>query len=255
MVAWEVCAQSRGGVPMNVSWRRIVAAGMVLSVLLGVYWAYNRYFSEQATPSPEVYKVRGIDISAHNGEIDFGALRRQGVDFVYIKATEGTDFIDRNFVKNSVGLQREGIATGAYHFFRFDTDGEMQAFNFINALKGRGFELPPAVDVEEWANAEGISTGKIMKELRLMLDVLGTEGYEPVIYTNKDGYDRFVKGKLEKYPLWICSFSDPPVDGGTQWSIWQYSHRGRLEGIDGYVDMNAMNPCVATGPWLAVDPQ
>lgn len=236
--------------------RRVALFLSVLAALFlaGAVWVYNRYFSEQANPSADVYKVRGIDISAHNGDVDFSVLKGQGIDFVYVKATEGTDFRDRNFVRNSVGLKREGIAAGAYHFFRFDTDGELQALNFINALKGREFELPPAVDVEEWANAEGVATGRIMRELRVMLEVLGNEGYKPMIYTNKDGYDRFVKGKLENYPLWICSFSDPPVDKGVGWSIWQYSHRGRLDGIDGYVDMNAVNPANLNGAGGA-DPQ
>ncbi len=237
----EILAQDQGGTGMRKIWVLMASAVMVL-VPAGVLFGYNRYFSERANPSAEVYKVRGIDVSAHNGEIDFSVLKRQGVAFAYVKATEGTDFRDRNFVKNAVGLKRAGIAAGGYHFFRFDTDGEMQAFNFIRALKGREFELPPAVDVEEWANAEGIGTGRIMRELRVMLDVLGHEGYEPVIYTNKDGYDRFVKEKLENYPLWICSFSDPPLDKGVGWDIWQYSHRGRLDGIEGYVDMNTLNP-------------
>lgn len=234
---------------MKLAGRHIVAyMSAAVFACCGVWWLYNRFFSEQANPSVEIYKIRGIDISAHNGAVDFGRLKEQGISFAYIKATEGTDFQDRNFVKNAVGLKRAGIPAGAYHFFRFDTDGEMQGLNFIRSLLGRDFELAPAVDVEEWANAEGIGTGKIIKELRTMLEILRREGYEPLIYTNKDGYDRFVKGKLENYGLWICSFTDPPLDHEHGWVIWQYSHRGTLDGIDGYVDMNTLNPSCSAFP-------
>ena len=222
-------------------WWLFIAACAVVAVC-GCWWVYNRYFSERANPSLEEYPVRGIDISAHNGEIDFSLLAGAGVDFAYIKATEGTDFIDRNYLRNALGLERAGIPAGAYHFFRFDTDGEMQAWNFLHAIRGRRFMLPPAIDLEEWSNPEGYSTRQIMTELKAMLAILRAEGITPVIYTNKDGYNRFVKDNLDGYPLWICSFTDPPLPSDVPWHIWQFSHRGTLPGISGYVDLNTVNP-------------
>ena len=102
--------------------------------------------------------------------------------------------------------------------------------------------LPPAIDLEEWSNPEGYSTRQIMKELKAMLAILRAEGITPVIYTNKDGYNRFVKDNLDGYPLWICSFTDPPLPSSVPWHIWQFSHRGTLPGIRGYVDLNTVNP-------------
>jgi len=211
---------------------------------LSGWCVYNRYFRERANPSIDVYPLRGIDVSAHNGEIDFSKLAKERrPDFVYIKATEGTDFVDRNFARNASGLERVGIPTGAYHFFRFDTDGEMQAWNFIHALRGRRFAMPPAIDLEEWSNPDGFTTGRILKELKRMLAVLKMEGVEPIIYTNKDGYQRFIKDYMDDYPLWICSFTDPPLDDGNDgWEVWQYSHRGTVPGISGSVDCNTVNP-------------
>ena len=207
------------------------------------WWVYNRYFSERANPSPKDYPLRGIDISAHNGEIDFARVAVARPDFAYVKATEGTDFADRFFARNVAGLRRAGVPCGAYHFFRFDTDGEMQAWNFLYALRGRRLPLPPAIDLEEWSNPDGFSTRQIMRELKKMIAVLKAEGLTPVIYTNKDGYNRFVKGKLDDYPLWICSFTDPPLDeGNDSWDIWQYSHRGGVDGIEGNVDCNTVRP-------------
>ena len=214
-----------------------------IAAVLGTagWWVWNRWFSEQANPSISEYPVRGIDISAHNGEINFAVLKEQGVNFAYIKATEGTDFIDRRFVANAVGLRKAEIPTGAYHFFRFDTDGELQAWNFIRAIRGRNFELPPAIDLEEWGNDKSVATVHVKTSLRDFLSVLRDEGYSPIIYTNKDGYNRFLKRDLIEYPIWICSFSDPPGDP-ERWHIWQFSHRGTLDGISGYVDLNTIKP-------------
>ena len=224
----------------------LTAAAIVITGAAG-WGVWNRWFTERADPSAEIYTVRGIDISAHNGNVDFQALRRQGVTFAYIKATEGTDFIDRRFVDNARGLLAGNIPAGAYHFFRFDTDGEMQAWNFIRAIEGRGFRLPPAVDLEEWGNDETIPTARVRTSLRAFMRVLSEEGYHPVIYTNKDGYNRFVRHHFDEYPLWICSFSDPPLPADAAadsigWHIWQFSHRGTIDGIDGYVDLNTIHP-------------
>lgn len=222
--------------------RIIGAAVLALAVGAAGWWAWNRWLSEQAAPSQAEYPVRGIDISAHNGAVDFEALKRQGVQFAYIKATEGTDFVDKRFVENAVGARDAGIPAGAYHFFRFDTDGELQAWNFIRAIKGRNFTLPPVIDLEEWGNDETIATSRVIAGLKAFMSVLRDEGYEPVIYTNKDGYNRFVKRHLREHPLWICSFSNPPLQASSQWHIWQFSHRGTLDGISGYVDLNTIHP-------------
>ena len=95
------------------------------AVALGAWWAWNRWFSERANPSMEEFPVRGIDISAHNGDIDFALLATERPDFAYVKATEGTDFIDRKFYDNARGMASIGVPAGAYHFFRFDTDGQL----------------------------------------------------------------------------------------------------------------------------------
>ena len=167
--------------------------------------AYDRWFAEGADPDREKYPVRGIDVSHHNGEIDFDRLsaKESDVSFIYIKATEGTDFQDPGFIRNYRGAMKSGIPAGAYHFFRYDTDGELQALNFIRALRGRPFTLPPAIDVEDWGNPDGHATALIVERLRLMTACLLREGYRPVIYTNLDGYHRIIRGNFDSYPLWM----------------------------------------------------
>lgn len=224
----------------------IVTISALLMVELGMM-AYDRWFAEGAVPDREKYPQRGIDISHHNGEIDFSQVadKESDVAFVYVKATEGTDFIDPAFVRNARLSVASGLPTGAYHFFRYDTDGELQALNFINALRGRPFSLPPAIDVEDWGNPDGHTTALIVERLRTMAGCLLKEGYMPIIYTNLDGYHRLIKGNFDNLPLWISSFSDPPLDtdpDNLRWDIWQYSHRGDIPGIASSTDLNVLNP-------------
>lgn len=209
--------------------------------------AYERWFEERVYPDPDIYKVRGIDISHHNGDVDFERIGKADTDvgFIYLKATEGTDFIDSHFHHNSLHAINSGLPVGAYHFFRYDTDGELQALNFLHALKGRDFALPPAIDVEDWGNPDGHANALIVERLRALTGRLRMEGYEPIIYTNLDGYYRLIKGNFDNYPLWIASFSNPPLDqdpNNIRWTLWQYTHRGSVPGISGDTDINVVNP-------------
>ena len=76
------------------------------------------------------YEIVGIDVSAHNGDIDFDRVKAEGIEFVFIKATEGSTFKDKRFVDNVRKARKAGLKVGAYHFFRFDTPGYMQGLNF-----------------------------------------------------------------------------------------------------------------------------
>lgn len=191
----------------------------------------------QTTPTPS-YEVCGIDISAHNGDIDFEAVRGDSVDFVIIKATEGATFKDPMFAVNIANAMQAGLKVGAYHFFRFETNGMMQALNLLNSVRGRKLDLPLIVDVEEWGNPVEASTADILGRVREMTDILESNGYPVMIYTNRDGYERFINNQLERYPIWICSFSDPPLPEGSDAAIWQYSHDGKVSGVKGNVDRN-----------------
>ncbi len=194
-------------------------------------------------PDRAKYEVVGVDISAHNGEIDFGRVAADGMDFVIIKATEGGTFKDKKFVDNVRRAKAAGLKVGAYHFFRFDTPGYMQGLNFLNSLQGRELDLPLVIDIEEWANPNSQPTPKVLNRLSEMIDHLEGHGYRVMLYTNKNGYARFVKGRLEGYPLWICSLMDEP--DGFGWTLWQATHNGRVDGVNHPVDINAFSGTLA----------
>lgn len=182
------------------------------------------------------YETVGIDISAHNGEIDFEKVKGDGVKFVIIKATEGGTFKDRRFIENVRKAREAGLKVGAYHFFRFDTPGYIQGLNFVNSLRDRDLDLPVVIDIEEFTNPNFQATRLVLERLTEMVDHLERHGYRVMIYTNKKGYARFVKGRLEGYPLWLCSLGSLSDD--TDCDIWQATHHGRVDGIDTDVDIN-----------------
>lgn len=189
------------------------------------------------------YPIVGVDLSAHNGVVDFDSLAAAGIDFVYLKASEGVSFRDQAFVRNYHAARRAGLAVGAYHFFRFDCDGELQSVNFLRAVDGLRPDLPLAVDVEEWRNAPGQTTATVRERLRILVALLRAHGYKVMIYTNKQGHARFVRDGFrsqEDPDVWICSFTTPPL-GHEPWRLWQHSHIGRVAGVRGPVDLNTFN--------------
>ncbi len=188
-----------------------------------------------------LYTVRGVDISAHNGDVDFRRLADSGIDFVYIKASEGATWRDSRFEENYAAALGSGMAVGVYHFFRFDVEGWRQSVNIMRAINGRHLDLPVAIDVEESNNPTDNSTDVIVKNLRSMVELLRQGGREVIIYTNKNGYHRFVRGHFDDVALWICSFTDPPMYDEGRWTLWQHSHQGRAEGVKGNVDLNTFN--------------
>lgn len=203
----------------------------------------------QANPTMAEYPVRGIDLSAHNGYVDFEAVRDAGYGFVLLKATEGTDFADRMFLHNYRNAKAAGLAVGAYHFFRFDTGGTMQALNLMAALRGRSLDLPVVIDVEEWSNPGTISTDSICSRLNHMLYHLHRRGYKTMLYTNKHGHRRFVEGRMTHLPLWLCSFSSPEgIDAPGGPVLWQYTHQGEVPGVKGNVDLNVF--CGDSLSWI-----
>lgn len=188
----------------------------------------------------EEYPVRGIDLSAHNGVPDFDSIAAAGIDFVYLKASEGVDYRDPAFPRNYLAARRAGLKVGAYHFFRFEGDGPQQAANFLAAIKGCQLQMPAVVDIEEWGNPAEKATEIILERLEGMHAILKVFYGPTAIYTNKTGDARFIRGKFEDTDLWICSFTNPPLSR-RRWHLWQHSHCGEVPGVKGNVDLDTFN--------------
>lgn len=229
---------------MNKAKITAVAIILALSAIAGagLYMVYKRQQSSRNLQiERELYPICGIDISAHNGSLDFAEIASDSIDFVIIKATEGSSFKDARFHENYFNARQFGLRVGAYHFFRFDIDGKMQGLNFIHSIRGKELDFPLVIDVEEWSNNKSIPTHLVVERLQALIDHLEFEHYTVMLYTNKDGYNRFIRNRFEDYPLWICSFTDPPLDDNDRWTLWQYSHWGMIDGSDNETDLNTFN--------------
>lgn len=215
------------------------AIALIAVAAAGAVWLTRGPMSAPE-PSAVEYPLRGVDLSAHNGTVDFEAVRDAGYSFVILKATEGAGFKDREFTAGYREARRAGLHVGAYHFFRFDRTGYMQAINILHSLRGKRLDFPLILDVEEWGNPSNPATSEIITQLRVLIQLLESHGHEVMIYTNKDGFKRFVAGRLEQHPLWICDLSGAPEQRG--WRMWQFTHRGTVPGVKGHVDVNVINP-------------
>lgn len=208
---------------------------LILSAILSLSLASCSLGNRDYHVDRAEYPVKGIDISAHNGTIDFDRVRADSVTFVLMKATEGMDFCDAMFDRNAAAAHSAGLKVGAYHFFRFETPGHLQAYAFLTAVGNARVDMPLAIDVENWKNADGVPREEIVNQLSQMVNVLREAGYRVMIYTNKDGYEDYVKGNFDDMDLWLSALG---VEPAADWVLWQHSHCGLIDGIDGYVDIN-----------------
>lgn len=220
---------------------RAGAAFIVVSLLLvgAAWWAWREYMTTPPYVDPVRFPVRGIDVSAHNGMMNLKAAAADGIEFIFIKATEGETFRDENFALNYQKAKHAGLRVGAYHFFRFDADGVKQALNLTKAIEGRPLDLGIAIDVEEQGNPKGYSKEEVVENLQKMVEYLNLRGHRVTFYSNIPGTEKYLYPDFRGFPLWICSFQEETSGG--EWTFWQYNHRGRVSGIRGDVDMNAFH--------------
>ena len=194
------------------------------------------------------YAVRGIDVSSYQGEIDWETLSEQNISFVFIKATEGSSFVDEKFYYNYEEAQKTDFAVGAYHFFSYDSEGKTQAQLFINTVKPFEGMLPPVIDLEFYGDKEKNPPDRkyVGEQLQTMLHIL-EEHYKlkPIIYATEKSYELYLSGDYEKYDIWIRNvISRPKLSDNRQWTFWQYTNRERLNGYMGpekYIDLNVFN--------------
>ena len=226
-------------------WLRILAALVVLAAFAAGIMAYLIWNGRILlnNPSRTRYPVRGVDVSHYQGEIDWVVLGQQDIDFAYIKATEGSFHIDEKFSQNWSGAALSGLTVGAYHFFSFDSSGDTQADHFIHTVGNRSGMLPPAVDVEYYADKKSNPPDpeSVREQLQIMLDRLEEYYHKPpVLYSTEDVWETYLKGHFDEYPLWIRNVVTKP-DSQADWCFWQYTNRGRLNGYAGeetFIDLN-----------------
>ena len=196
---------------------------------------------------PEGYEIHGIDISHHQGKINWKKLKDKGlidgypIRFVMIKATEGASRIDANFRSNFYNAREHGFTRGAYHFYSVHSPAKAQAEFFIRHVKLENGDLSPVLDVEN--KPKNQTDEEFHKSIKLWLNMVESHyGVKPIIYT----YYKFKKRHLDddffdQYPYWIAHYYVEKVEYQGEWKFWQHTDAGRLPGIKGNVDFNIYN--------------
>lgn len=186
-----------------------------------------------------VMEMLGVDVSHHQKAIDWQRVaEQQSINFAFVKATEGGDFIDTLFCKNWEDLRKHGIRRGAYHFFRAYGCGYEQALHFLKTVEFAPGDLAPVLDVE---TSDNMSPEILQQEAAVWLNTVEQHlGIRPILYSNQHFYDRYLAGAFDDYPLWVARYSEekPWLQSGKRWDIWQYANDGCIDGISRRVDMN-----------------
>ncbi|MCL2859101.1 MAG: glycoside hydrolase family 25 protein [Oscillospiraceae bacterium] len=194
------------------------------------------------------YTVRGVDVSSYQGDIDWSILSKQNISFAYIKATEGSSFVDDKFQFNWDEANKTDLKVGAYHYFSYDSDGMNQAENFIKTVPINPNSLPPVIDIELYGDkVKNIpDKTKTQEQLSILLDELQNYyGKKPVIYVTNKTYNLYIKGNFDDYNIWIRKvFYKPNLSNNKSWTLWQYTDKAKLDGYNGaekFIDMNVFN--------------
>ena len=215
----------------KLRWLRRV--GITLAVLLVVGFVGYRFWEPGWR-----FDVRGVDVSHHQGSIDWVDLAADGTSFAYIKATEGADWTDSAFTENWQAAGDVGLLRGAYQFFTLCSPGADQAAHMIATVPDEIGMLPPAVDLEFGGDCSARpAVSEFLAELGVFLDMVEDHyRMQPVVYTNADFYSAYLDEQPPDVTWWVMSPVWQPW-GSPEWTFWQH-FPGYRAGVEGRVDRN-----------------
>ena len=181
--------------------------------------------------------IHGIDLSHYQGEVFWEVVGdNTPMAYVYLKATEGGDRIDETFERNIWLAHHYGLKVGSYHFYRPKTEQVKQLENFKSQCLPRDQDLIPMIDIE---TTGGLPADEFCDSLFTFLELV-EEAYrqKPLIYTGRNFYNKYLLGKIDDYKLMIAMYTDeePVVADDREITMWQYTGKGRINGVNGFVD-------------------
>lgn len=191
---------------------------------------------------PTGYLCYGIDVSHHQGKIDWenvalsSAANGYPMRFAIMKATEGSTFIDSEYLDNIRQARKAGFVCGVYHFYNPGASPEKQAEHYINTVKLLKGDFVPVVDIER----SGRSSGDLQRELLVFLKALEAHyGVKPLIYASTKFRKRHLdNAEIDGYPFWVAHYYVSRPETDRPWVMWQFTDRASVTGIDGYTDLN-----------------
>lgn len=195
--------------------------------------------------TPWHYPIHGTDVSKYQRDIDWASVKGSGISFAFIKATEGGDRVDDNFIHNWNGTKEIGMPRGAYHFYYYCRSASDQAKWYIRNVPKDPSALPPVLDME-WNDSSPTCKIRppaetVRSEMQVFLSMVEKHyGKKPIIYTTVDFFDRNNLSQMKGYIFWLRSVAGHPQEkyGPHPWMFWQYTGTGRIPGINGDSDIN-----------------
>jgi lysozyme len=236
------------------TWKILVfvfSTSMIIMLMVMLYqWISEKRtafveYSEFGIPIPVNYSVHGIDVSKYQEVVNWQLVKNMRVQdvfisFVFVKATEGLGNEDQMFSRNWKKIREAGLVRGAYHYFISTKSGKAQAENFFNSVTRLPGDLPPVLDIEQ---TYGVAPEKLRQRVKEWLQtVQAYYGTAPIIYTNVDFYERYLKDDFDGYLLWAAHYLQPAQPRiYRNWSFWQHNERGRVNGCYTIVDFDVFN--------------
>lgn len=212
--------------------KKLIALGLALVLLTGLLPA-----ALALTPVSD-NQTAGVDVSVFQGAVDFPAARADGIGTVYIRASYGSDGVDERFRAHYQDARDAGLHLGFYHYLTAVTVDEAreQARFFAGLIQGLAYDCRPALDFE----LGGLSQTRASAVALTFLEELETlTGVTPMIYCDSDAANHLMDDAVARYPLWVADWDveSPRVYAHWDaWTGWQYTDRGQVAGIAGYVD-------------------
>lgn len=188
-------------------------------------------------------RLRGVDVSHHQGEIDWPRVADDGISFAYLKATEGSTFTDPRFAANWAGATQAGLRVGAYHYFTLCSPAQPQADHYLAALASVGAgprSLPPVVDLELIGNCDPPPARPAMMAAAVdfIARVEEATGRRVVVYAHPDFERTYDLLDVLDRRRWVRRTGTRPPPG--EWWLWQRSDRAQVDGISTPVDLDVM---------------
>lgn len=221
--------------------QREILRCLILITVLFTFFAtssYAQYYGDVMCEDTCSH-IHGIDISHYQGDVFWESVGENSkMAFVYIKATEGEARIDQRYKENIDLAHRYGLKVGSYHFYRPRAVQTEQLANFMAQCRPADQDLIPMIDVERNA---GMGSDELCDSLLKFLRLV-EKAYrqKPIVYTYTNFYNKYLVGQLNDYKLWIAQYSSrPPVlADNREYLLWQYTGKGHINGVNGYVDKN-----------------
>ena len=190
-------------------------------------------------------EIKGIDVSAWNGNIDWKTVADYGMGFAILRITEKGNKTDSTFEQNYKGCIQHGIPVGVYKYSyaKSPAQAEQEAEVVLKVLSKRKLDFPVFYDLE-WSEQRKLGSAAVEKIALAFPKKIQAAGYQGGIYCNLDWYQNVLTASLKKYDCWIAGY--PANDNGTLQERlrpgvgvgWQYSSKAKIPGINGNVDRN-----------------